>query len=49
MEMRQRCAVCGYVHRGETAPEICPVCGVGSEKFTLMEDESGEDPALAGS
>ncbi|WP_347460054.1 rubredoxin-like domain-containing protein, partial [Clostridium disporicum] len=23
------CTVCGYVHEGETAPEVCPVCGVG--------------------
>ncbi|MGV3026923.1 rubredoxin-like domain-containing protein, partial [Clostridium thermobutyricum] len=27
------CTVCGYVHEGETAPEKCPVCGVGPEKF----------------
>lgn len=27
------CSVCGYVHEGETAPEKCPVCGVGAEKF----------------
>ena len=24
------CTVCGYVHEGETAPEVCPVCGVGA-------------------
>ncbi|MGL5479414.1 MAG: rubredoxin-like domain-containing protein, partial [Clostridium sp.] len=23
------CTVCGYIHEGETAPEKCPVCGVG--------------------
>ena len=27
------CSVCGYVYEGEKAPEKCPVCGVGSEKF----------------
>ena len=27
------CSVCGYVYEGETAPEKCPVCGVGAEKF----------------
>ncbi|MCQ4936601.1 NADH peroxidase [Anaerotignum propionicum] len=27
------CSVCGYVHEGDSAPEICPVCKVGSEKF----------------
>ena len=27
------CSVCGYVHEGDAAPEKCPVCGVGAEKF----------------
>jgi len=27
------CTVCGYVHEGESAPEICPVCKVGADKF----------------
>lgn len=27
------CTVCGYVYEGETAPEKCPVCGVGADKF----------------
>ncbi len=27
------CTVCGYVYEGETAPEVCPVCGVGADKF----------------
>lgn len=34
-----KCTVCGYVHQGETAPEKCPKCGVGPEKFNLMEEE----------
>ena len=33
------CTVCGYMHEGETAPEVCPVCKVGAEKF---EEVSGE-------
>ena len=33
------CSVCGYVHEGETAPEKCPVCGVGADKFI---EQSGE-------
>lgn len=33
------CTVCGYVHEGETAPEVCPVCGVGADKFV---EQSGE-------
>ncbi|SFD37071.1 NADH peroxidase [Clostridium uliginosum] len=27
------CTVCGYVYEGEAAPEKCPLCGVGPEKF----------------
>ena len=25
--------VCGYIHEGENAPQECPVCHVGPEKF----------------
>ena len=27
------CSVCGYVHTGDSAPHVCPVCGVTAEKF----------------
>ena len=27
------CTVCGYIYEGEAAPEKCPVCGVGADKF----------------
>ena len=33
------CTVCGYIYEGETAPEKCPVCGVGAEKF---KEQTGE-------
>ncbi|NFI03357.1 NADH peroxidase [Clostridium botulinum] len=33
------CTVCGYVYEGETAPEKCPLCGVGAEKFI---EQSGD-------
>ena len=33
------CTVCGYVYEGEAAPEKCPVCGVGADKFV---EQSGE-------
>ena len=33
------CTVCGYIYEGEAAPEKCPVCGVGAEKFM---EQSGE-------
>ncbi|HYH02087.1 MAG TPA: NADH peroxidase [Bacillota bacterium] len=28
------CAICGYVHEGDTAPEKCPQCGAPQAKFT---------------
>ena len=33
------CSVCGYVHEGDAAPEVCPVCKVGSEKFNEQVGE----------
>jgi rubrerythrin len=30
--------VCGYIYEGETAPEKCPVCGVGADKFIEKSD-----------
>ena len=32
------CTVCGYVYEGEAAPEKCPVCGVGADKFTEVKE-----------
>ena len=32
------CAVCGYVHEGDSAPEKCPICGVSSDKFKKVEN-----------
>ena len=40
MTKKFRCIVCGYIHEGETAPEECPLCGVGPEDFVeVTEDE----------
>ena len=33
------CSVCGYVYEGAQAPEQCPVCKAGSDKFV---EQSGE-------
>ncbi len=30
------CKVCGYVHEGDSAPEQCPICKVGPDKFEEM-------------
>ena len=32
------CSVCGYVHEGDAAPEKCPQCGVGADKFTEQKE-----------
>ncbi|MBE5964968.1 MAG: NADH peroxidase [Lachnospiraceae bacterium] len=33
------CAICGYVHEGNEAPESCPICKAPASKF---EEQSGE-------
>ena len=33
------CAICGYVHEGDSAPEKCPICKAPAEKFN---EQSGE-------
>ncbi len=33
------CAICGYVHEGENAPEKCPICAAPADKFTLQGDD----------
>lgn len=37
MKMQWRCTVCGYIHEGDEPPDLCPVCGVGSDKFVPVE------------
>ena len=33
------CTICGYVYEGEQAPEVCPICQAGSDKFA---EQTGE-------
>lgn len=33
MKKKFICTVCGYVHEGDEAPEQCPQCKVGKDKF----------------
>ncbi|MBO6262733.1 MAG: NADH peroxidase [Clostridia bacterium] len=33
------CPICGYVHEGDSAPEVCPICKCPGEKFTVQNDE----------
>ena len=30
------CPVCGYVHEGESAPEVCPLCKIPGSKFNEL-------------
>ena len=39
MEKKFVCSVCGYVHVGDSAPDVCPVCKVGADKFV---EQSGD-------
>ncbi len=33
------CPICGYVHKGDSAPDVCPVCKAPGSKFI---EQSGE-------
>jgi rubredoxin len=34
-----KCSVCGYIHKGEEAPEKCPKCGASKDKFVELTEE----------
>lgn len=42
-----RCTVCGYVHRGEAAPDMCPVCGASREAFEPHVEQPPAKPAAS--
>ncbi|KKO11412.1 hypothetical protein LCGC14_0018930 [marine sediment metagenome] len=43
-----RCSVCGYVHRGDQPPAMCPICGAGREEFqAYVEPEASPLAATA--
>ncbi len=44
---RWQCSVCKYIHKGDEPPEKCPVCGVDSSKFILLEDEEKKPESAA--
>lgn len=49
MEKKFVCSVCGYVHVGESAPDVCPVCKVGADKFVEQSgDRSWADQHVVG-
>jgi rubrerythrin len=37
------CSICGYVHEGDSAPEVCPICKAGSDKFVEQKGEMAWD------
>ena len=37
-----RCTVCGYIHEGPEAPEQCPMCKVGKDKFVEITEQEGD-------
>jgi rubrerythrin len=41
MQKKWICTVCGYVHEGPEAPEVCPQCKQGKEKFKEMVETAG--------
>ena len=40
MQKKFICTVCGYIHEGEHAPEICPQCKQPAEKFKEMDQNA---------
>ncbi len=38
-----QCSVCRYIHRGDTPPDKCPICGVSGDRFVLFKAESNAD------
>jgi len=42
MKKKFICTVCGYVHEGDEAPEMCPVCKASKDKFKEMDTNDTE-------
>ncbi len=42
MKKKFICTVCGYIYEGTEAPEQCPICKAGKDKFKEMEDVAGD-------
>ncbi|MGN1398377.1 MAG: rubrerythrin [Erysipelotrichaceae bacterium] len=34
-----KCKVCGYVHEGDSAPEVCPLCKQPASSFVKVEEK----------
>ena len=42
MAKKFRCTVCGYIHEGDSAPDKCPLCKVGADKFVEVVEQEGD-------
>lgn len=40
--MLWKCSVCGFMHEGDEAPDVCPKCGAPKEKFAAMSEEDAK-------
>ena len=40
MKKKFICTVCGYVHEGDEAPEICPLCKAPRSKFKELDESA---------
>ncbi len=36
--MLWKCSVCGFMHQGDEAPEVCPKCGSPKEKYAVLAE-----------
>ena len=37
-----KCSVCGFVAEGDQAPDICPKCKQGADKFVELDDAAAQ-------
>lgn len=37
-----KCVVCGYMHEGNEAPDVCPKCGAPKDKFVELSSEDAD-------
>ena len=40
--MLWKCSVCGFMHEGPDAPDVCPKCGAPKEKFAALSEEDAK-------
>lgn len=43
-----KCKVCGYIHEGDKAPDVCPVCKAPASQFEEVTEEKSGNGAKKG-